>query len=138
MDLLAIYENIIPSGAYEVWAKQILDTGAESLQSQPVFVGVNSWFWRAWQWLKNIGGIIIAVLAFLAVVSVGAYYFWHQFRMWRIKLRKEIREAESAVSKGFKKLKKEIKSGKTSSKVLKDLSDIEKNIEKEIKDIERK
>ena len=58
--------------------------------------------------------------------------------MWRIKLRKEIREAESAVSSGFKKLKKEIKSGKTASKVLKDLSDIEKNIEKEIEDIKKK
>ena len=38
----ATYENIIPSGAYEVWAKQILDTGAESLQSNTVYIGVNS------------------------------------------------------------------------------------------------
>ena len=134
----AIYENIIPSGSYSVWAKQILDTGAESLESNTVYIGVNSWFWRALQWLKNIGGFIVAVLVFLAAVSVGAYYFKHRFRMWRIRLRKEIREAESAVSEGFKKLKKEIKSGKTSSRVLKDLSDIEENIEKEIKDIEKK
>ena len=134
----AIYENIIPSGAYEVWAKQILDTGAESLQSQSVYIGVNSWFWRALQWLKNIGGIIIIGLILLATLVVGAYYFIHHFKMWRIKLRKEIREAESAVSSGFKKLKKEIKSGKTVAKVIKDLSEIEKNIEKEIKDIEKK
>ena len=125
----AIYENIIPSGSYSVWAKQILDTGAESLESNTVYIGVNSWFWRALQWLKNIGGFIVAVLVFLAAVSVGAYYFKHRFRMWRIRLRKEIREAESAVSEGFKKLKKEIKSGKTSSRVLKDLSDIEENID---------
>ncbi len=134
----AIYENIIPSGAYEVWAKQILDTGAESLQSQSVYIGVNSWFWRAWQWLKNVGGIIVVGLIFLTILAAVAYYAWHRFKLWRIKLRKEIREAESAVSSGFKKLKKEIKSGKTASKVLKDLSDIEKNIEKEIKDIEKK
>ena len=134
----ATYENIIPSGAYEVWAKQILDTGAESLQSNTVYIGVNSWFWRALQWLKNIGGIVIVGLILLAALVVGVYYFIHHFRMWRIKLRREVHEAESAVSAGFKKLKKEIKSGKTSSKVLKDLSDIEKDIEKEIKDIEKR
>lgn len=134
----AIYENIIPSDAYEVWAKQILDTGAESLQSQSVYIGVNSWFWRALQWLKNVGGIIVVGLIFLTILAAVAYYAWHRFKLWRIKLRKEIREAESAVSSGFKKLKKEIKSGKTASKVLKDLSDVEKDIEKEIKDIERK
>lgn len=133
----SVYENIIPSGAYEVWAKQILDTGAESLQSQSVYIGVNSWFWRAWQWLKNVGGIIVLVLIFLAILTTAIYYSWHHFKLWRIKLKKEIHEAESAVSSGFKKLKKEIKSGKTSSKVLKDLSEIEKNIEKEIKDIEK-
>ena len=133
----AIYENIISSGTYEVWAKQILDTGAESLQSNSVYIGVNSWFWKTWQWLKNIGGIIIVGLILLAALVVGAYYFIHHFRMWRIKLRKEVREAESAVSKGFKKLKKEVKGGKTTSKMLKDLSDIEKGIEKEIKDIEK-
>lgn len=132
----ATYENIIPSGAYEVWAKQILDTGAESLASQSVYIGVNSWFWRALQWFKNIGGIIILILVVSGLLLVVGYYFWHHFRMWRIKLRREVREAENAVSSGFKKLKKEIKSGKTASKVIKDLSDIEKNIEKEIKDIE--
>ena len=57
--------------------------------------------------------------------------------MWRIKLRREVREAESAVEKGFKKLKKEIKGGKTTVRVLKDISEIEKNIEKEIKDIKK-
>ncbi|MBI2635449.1 MAG: hypothetical protein HYW79_02795 [Parcubacteria group bacterium] len=134
-DWQVIYENIIPSGAYEVWAKQSLDTGAESLQSNTVYIGVNSWFWRALQWLKNIGGIIVVAIFFIVILSAIAYYLWHRFRIWRIKLRKEVREAESAVSKGFKKLKKEIKSGKTASKVAKDLSSIEKDIEKEIKDI---
>ncbi len=137
-DWSAIYENVIPSGVYEISAKQILDTGAESLLSQAITIGVNSWFWRAWQWVKNVGGIIIIGLIILAGLVVAGYYFIHQFRMWRIKLRREVREAESAVASGFKKLKKEIKSGKTASKVLEDLSDIEKNIEKEIKDIEDK
>jgi len=134
----AIYENIISSGTYEVWAKQILDTGAESLQSNSVYIGVNSWFWKTWQWLKNVGGIIVLALIFLAILAAIAYYLWHRFKLWRIKLKREIHEAESAVASGFKKLKKEIKSGKTSSKILKNLSEIEKNIEKEIKDIERK
>ena len=131
----AIYENIISSGAYEAWAKQILDTGAESLPSQSVFIGVNSWFWRAFQWLKNIGGIILLTLILLAILAAAVYYSWHRFKLWRIKLRREIREAESAVALGFKKLKKEIKSRKKTSKILSDLSGIEKNIEKEIKDI---
>ena len=137
----AIYENIIPSGAYEVWVKQILDTGAESLSSQSVYIGVNSWLWRAWQWLQNIGIVLIVLinLLFLIVILAAvAYYLWHHFKLWRIKLRREIHVAESAVASGFKKLKKEIKSGKVASKVLKDLSEIEKNIEKEIEDIEKK
>jgi len=65
------YENIIQSGAYEVWAKQILDTGAESLSSNTVYIGVNSWLWRALQWLKNIGGLVIAILIFLVAVLAG-------------------------------------------------------------------
>ena len=134
----AIYENIIPSGAYEVWTKQILDTGAESLQGQSVFIGVNSWFWRALQWSKNIAGFIVIALVFLATLAAAAYYFWHHFRIWRIKLRREVREAETAASKGFKKLRSEIKSAKPSRKILKDLSEIEKSVEKEIKDIEKK
>ena len=133
-----IYENIIPSGAYEVWAKQILDTGAESLQSQSVYIGVNSWFWRALQWLKNVGGIIIISLILLAALVVAAYYFIHRFRMWRIKLLKEVREAESVVEKGFSKIKKEIKTGKKTSKILEDLSEIKENIKKEIEDIKKK
>jgi len=133
----AVYENIILSGTYEVWAKQILENGAESLPSNSVFIGVNSWFWRAWQWLKNIGGIIVVGLIILAGLAVLGYYFAHRFKMWRIKLRREVREAESALQKGFKKLRKEVASAKP-SKILKDLSEIEKNIEKEIKDIEKK
>lgn len=134
----ADYSDAIPSGAYEVWAKQILQSGSESWPSTSIYIGVNSWFWRAWQWLKNVGGIIVVSLIFLIILATAAYYTWHRFKLWRIKLRKEMREAESAVSSGFRKLKKEIKGGKTASKVLKDLSDVEKNIEKEIKDIEKK
>jgi len=58
--------------------------------------------------------------------------------MWQIKLRREVHEAESALKKGFKKLQREVKSNKPAMKVLKDLSIIEKDIEKEIKDIEKK
>lgn len=134
----AVYENVISSGAYEVWAKQILESGAESLPSQVIYIGVNSWFWRSWQWLKNVGGIVILTLILLAALASGVYYFWHCFRMWRIKLRREVREAENALEKGFKKLRAEIKKKKPTGKVLKDLSTIEKTIEKEIKDIEKK
>ena len=133
----AIYENIIPSGTYEVWAKQILDTGAESLQSNTVYIGVNSWFWRALQWLKNIGGIIIIGLVLTAALVIAVYYFIHHFRMWRIKLRKEIREAESAVSSGFEKLKKDVKEHKSVKTMIKEISDVEKEIEREIKDIKK-
>lgn len=134
----ADYDNVIQSGAYEVWAKQILKNGSESLPSVSIYIGVNSWFWRAFQWIKNVGGAITVSLTLLAIFAVAAYYFLHQFRMWRIKLRKEIHEAENAVSSGFKKLKKEIKSGKKTSKIIGELSEIEKKIEKEIKDIEKK
>ncbi len=137
-DFEAIYENVISSGAYEVWAKQILQSGSESLPSVSVYIGVNSWFWRAWQWVKNVGGIVIVILIILASMATAGYYFWHQFRIWRIKLKKEVREAEMAASKGFKKLRKEIKSAKSPRKILKDLSEIEKSVEKEIKDIEKK
>ncbi|MEK9171014.1 MAG: hypothetical protein AAB789_01720, partial [Patescibacteria group bacterium] len=69
------------------------------------------------------------------ILAAAVYYSWHLFKLWLIKLRREIRESESAVALGFKKLKKEIKSRKKTSKILSDLSGIEKNIEKEIKDI---
>ncbi|KKS45482.1 hypothetical protein A2127_00560 [Candidatus Jorgensenbacteria bacterium GWC1_48_12] len=135
----AIYKEEIPPGVYKVSAKQFLENGAESLLSDPVYVGVNSRLWRFYQYFKNISVFLSAGLAIIVILLVGAVYYLYKKRggkNWRLS-KKEVREVKDTVSSGFKKLRKDIKRREEPNRVLKDISKIEKDIEEEIKDVEK-
>lgn len=132
-----VYKNIIPSGRYEIRAKQILENGAESLQSPSVYVNVNSLFFRMFEWLKTIGGFALILLIFLILLLMIVYYFWHKFRMLRLKLRREAVEAEEKLKYGMTRIREEITRHESGDQIAKDLEILEKEVEKEIKDIEK-
>lgn len=133
-----IYDEILPSGTYAITAKQILANGAESLETDPVYMSVNSLFWKLWQWLKNVGGFAVVLLFFLALLMLLTYYYWHRFRMLRRRLRREFREAEEALHHGLSRVRKELEKGETRERVTKDLGVVQKEVEKEIKDVEKR
>ena len=130
------YRDIIPSGQYEVWAKQILENGSESLQSNSVFIRVNSLFFRLWQWLINIGGFILLLLIFLLLLAIIIYYFWHKFQMFKLRLRKEAAEAEQALKYGMTRIREEVARHESSEQITKDIDATVQQVEKEMKDID--
>lgn len=133
----ASYKQEIPSGVYKVYARQFLENGAESIPSDSVYVGVNSRFWRLWQWFKNISIFLsIGLSALVILLVVAVYYLWNKRDIGnRRASKKEVKEVKDAVSFGFKKIRKDVKRRKEPGKVLKDISKVEKDIEEEIKDI---
>lgn len=132
-----IYDNIIPSGTYALTAKQVLDNGAESLETDPVYVRVNSLFWRLWQWFKNLFGFTILALVFIAIALVLAYYFWHRFRIWQMRLHREAKEVKDALERGVKQVRKELAGGEPRGKIAKDLEAVKREVEEELKDIDK-
>ncbi len=132
-----VYEAIIPSRTYAITAKQILSNGAESLETEPVYMRVNSLLWRFFQWFKNIGGSLVLLLIFIALLLVAGYYYWHRFGMWRRRLRREAREAEEVLRRGTSRIRKELEKGEPREKISRDLESVKRDVEKEIKDIEK-
>lgn len=132
-----VYGEILPSGTYAITAKQILSNGAESQETEPVYMRVNSFIWRFVQWLKNIGGSLLLLIIFLGLIVVLGYYYWHKFGLLRRRLRREAHEAEDALKRGISKIKREIAEGEGRAKLSKDVEAIGKVVEKEIKDLEK-
>lgn len=132
------YADPLPSGYYRITAKQILSTGLESDDSNPVYMSVNSLFWKFFVWIWNVGGLLILVLVIIALLAMLAYYYWHKFRMFRKKLRREAREVEESLARGVAKIKKELERGDARQKISQDLGEIKKEVDKELKDLDKK
>ncbi len=132
------YSDILSSGIAKITAKQILGTGAESSESAPVYTSINSLLWRLAIWIFNAGAISILALVALAVVSFAAYWYWHKFKMFRKKLRREAKEVEEVLAHGVAKIKKELERGDARQKISQDLGEIKKEVEKELKDLDKK
>lgn len=132
-----VYDGILKSGSYRLTAKQILENGAESLETDPVRFSVNSLFWRIFSWILNIGGLFLVLLTVLAALLFASYYYWHQVKMFRKRLHREAKEAEEALHHGIAQVRKELEKGEPRSKIAKDLGALDKDVEKEIRDIEK-
>jgi hypothetical protein len=154
-----VADEKLSSGVYTAWAEVTDARGAKSNPSekatisvgQPVFLKIGSW---AVGFLAVIIPLVALVFALLFII----WYGWHKFASFRKKLknlRKEVREAESALHKAFDLLKEDIREQvkmleKTKSKrelteeeekIIKQfrkyLDDTEKFVRKEIEDVEK-
>ncbi len=115
---------------------------------RPVFLKLGSW-------AVSLLAVAVPLVALVILLLFITWYGWHKFSMFRKKLKKEVREAESALHKAFDLLKEDIREQvkmleKTKNKrelteeeekvikqLKKDLDDAEKFVRKEIEDIER-
>jgi len=154
-----IADGGLSSGVYTAWAEVTDVRGAKSDLSekvsisigQPAFIKIGS---QAVGYLAVIIPLVVLVFALLFII----WYGWHKFSSFRKKLgkiKKEVREAESALHKAFDLLKDDIREQiklleKTRTKrqltdeeekiirqLKKDLDDAEKFVRKEIRDIEK-
>lgn len=103
------------------------------------------------KWLSITVPLVALILIFLFILYCG----WHKFSLMRKRLKKEVREAESALHKAFNLLRENIRKKikllektrtkreltaeeeKIAEQLKKDLNDAEKFVQKEIEDIEK-
>lgn len=134
----AEYSEALSSGSYRITAKQTLSTGLQSGDSNPVYMSVNSLFWKFFVWISNVGGLLLLVLIIIAILTMLTYYYWHKFRMFRKKLRREAREVEESLAHGIAKIKKELERGDARQKISEDLNVVKKEVDAELKDLDKK
>ncbi len=143
-------------GIYQLWAEVVDARGAKSLPSEKITIAVaKSAIFSVGTWAVNFLAIIVPLVVLIFALLFILWYGWHKFSLMRKRLRKEVREAESALHKAFDLLKENVRGQikmleKTSTKrqlteeeekvikqLKKDLDDAEKFVKKEIEDIKR-
>lgn len=143
-------------GVYKAWAEVIDARGAKSLPGEKITITVaKPAIVRIGTWATSLLVIIIPLVALILALLFVVWYGWHKFTLFRKRLQKEVREAESALHKSFDLLKENIREQvkmleKTKTKrqlteeeekivkqLSKNLDDTEKFVEKEIEDIEK-
>ena len=150
-----VYIEVEPveKGIYQIWAETIDISGAKSrpsekvtvLVSPPVFIRIGK---LAIDYLTTIMTLLILIFA----IIFGVFWAWRKIREKKIKMKKEISEAEKALYQAFKALKEETEEqvakldgrpglNEREKQICDDLKKAleisEKFIGKEIKDIEK-
>lgn len=142
-------------GIYMLWAEAVDERGAKSGPSEKLTIAVKRpAFLQIGAWAVSVLAVVVPFIALIILLLFVVWYGWHKFSMFRKKLKKEVREAESALHKAFDLLKEDIREQvkmleKTKNKrelteeeekvieqLKKDLDDAEKFVRKEIEDIE--
>jgi len=154
-----VADEKLSSGVYTAWAEVTDARGAKSNPSEKVTISVGQpAFLKIGSWAVGFLAVIIPLVALVFALLFIIWYGRHKFASFRKKLknlRKEVREAESALHKAFDMLKEDIREQvklleKTRTKrqlteeeekiikqLRKDLDDAEKFVRKEIEDIEK-
>lgn len=146
----------LKDGIYKVWAEVIDERGARSNPSEKVAISVERpAFLKLGSWAISLLAVVVPLVALILLLVYLLWHWWHKFATLRKRVKKEIREAESALHKAFDLLKEAIyeqikllEKTKTKrelteeeEKIIKqlrnDLDDAEKFVKKEIEDIEK-
>lgn len=149
-----VSEEKMQDGIYKFWAEVEDDRGAKSLPGEKITIKVlQSAFLRIGSWAVSFFAVLIPLIALIVLIIVLVWYSWHKFLFLKKRIRKETREASSAVSDSFNLLKENVQETikilerthtkreltKEEDKILKqfkrDLEDAEKFVKKEVEDI---
>lgn len=149
-----ISDDRLKDGVYKIWAEVIDEREAKSEPSVklPILVSPTK-FQKFGSWTISFFAIVIPLVALIVLLMSILWYGWHKFSLLRKRLRKEVREVESALHKAFNLLKEDIQKQikmlektrvkrqltKEEEKIFKqlkqNLDDTEKFARKEIEDI---
>ena len=145
-----------PEGLYKIWVVVADERGAQSNPSEKVTTIIQQ---QAFLKLGSLAITLLAVIVPLIALIFGLIFLiwfgWNKFSQFKRRLRKEIREAEEALHKSTDILKKDLgeqirlleyakdrrKLTQEEERIIrqlrKNLDDVEKFVEKEIRDIKR-
>jgi len=129
------YENVIPAGTYKLTARQTLNNGAESPETEPVFtqVGEGTGPVSRAEIDKRIDNLfLLLMLILIAIIIFGFYYYYFRLRVARLSLKKDVEEARLAVEQGLAHIRKSISRGDSRADVFSDIKSVEHRVEKEI------
>ncbi len=143
-------------GIYRLWAEVGDERGAKSLPSEKITIAIaKQAILRVGSWAVSFLAVVVPLAALVILLLFVVWYGWHKLFLFRKKLKKEVREAESALHKAFDALKEAIREQikllekaktkrqlteeeeKIIARLKKDLDDAEKFVKKEIDDIAR-
>lgn len=154
-NFIFIADEKTKDGIYQLWAEVIDERGARSEPSKKVTIAVKRLaILRIGSLAVGLLSVLIPLIALIILLLALIWYGWHKLSLLKVRLRKEIREAEQALHKAFDLLKEDIREqikrlekvktrrklteaeDRIIKKLKKDLDDAEKNVTKEIEDIE--
>lgn len=140
-------------GIYKIWAEVIDGRGARSMPSEKITISVDrSAFLRIGAWAVGLLAVVVPLVALIFILLFIIWYGWHRFSLFRKGILKETEQAEKALHRAFRAIKKEMEEqvakldGKPDlNKREKEICDslkrvlqaTKKSIGKEIKDIEK-
>ncbi len=102
-------DNSLKDGIYTAWAEVLDARGAKSEPSEQVTISVmQPAFSRISSWAIGFLSLVIPLLALIIILLFLLWYSWHRFELMRMRLKKEVHEAESALHKAFDLLKEDV------------------------------
>ncbi|MBI5072014.1 hypothetical protein HZB93_03960 [Candidatus Falkowbacteria bacterium] len=151
-----VAEEKLKDGIYKIWAEAVDSRGAKSLPTEKIIILVaKSAIFRIGTWTVSFLSVVIPLVVLIIALLLILWYGWRRFSFLRKRLRKEVREAESALHRVFDTLKEDIREqvkllektrtkrqlteeeDKIVKRLKKDLDVAEKLVRKEIEDIEK-
>ena len=151
-----VSDERLRDGAYTLWTEVVDERGAKSGPSEKLIIAVKRpAFLQVGSWVVSLLAVVVPFVALIILFLFVSWYGWHKFSLFRKRLKKEVRETESALHKAFDLLKEDIREQvkmleKTKNKrelteeeeklikrLKKDLDDAEESVRKEIEDIEK-
>lgn len=146
----------LSEGSYEAWAQVIDSREAKSSPSERVsFIIKQPAFLKIGSMAISLLAVVIPVVALIFLLIFVSFWLWHKLSLFRRRLKKEVREAETALRDSFVLLKDNIREymkllekaknkrqltgeeDKILRKFSQDLRSAEKSVMKEIKDISK-
>jgi len=146
----------LSDGVYKLWVEVIDGRGARSLPSGKITISITeSAVFRIGNWAISFLAVVVPLVALIIMLLLLLWYGWYKFSFMRKRLRKEVREVESALHKSFELLKEDIRTQvktlerartkrqltEEEEKIIKqlkrDLDGAEEIIREEIEDIEK-
>ncbi|MCX6702947.1 MAG: hypothetical protein NTW60_03725, partial [Candidatus Wolfebacteria bacterium] len=108
-----VADEKLSGGIYKLWTEVIDMRGAKSNLSESITIAVEQpAFLKVGSWAISLLAVVIPLVVLIFILLFIIWYGWHKFGSFRKKLgkiKKEVREAESALHKAFDLLKEDIR-----------------------------
>lgn len=126
-----VSEDPLAAGTYILTAKQVLNNGAESLFTPPVYMRVNSWLWGTVQIMEKIPWYIFA---FILVAGQALIFLYYRRRLKKMhqRLTKDMHVVKAHLQQSVAELQQGIRGGSMPADVQMQVKRLRKRIKREL------